>query len=105
MGFLYPLPRRWREWCPAIRKFAAEHDQPKFFMFGEVLHASDAVCAAYVGTTGERGAKQIFKLDSVLDYPLYMDVNSVFAETTASPASANWGQSGSRCRICSWRRS
>ncbi|HEY3916044.1 MAG TPA: alpha-amylase family glycosyl hydrolase, partial [Verrucomicrobiae bacterium] len=60
----------WQTWCPAIHDFAAAHGKPHFFMFGEVLNPSDAKCASYTGPA---------KLDSVLDYPLYFNINSVFA--------------------------
>lgn len=66
----------WQEWCPAIRAFAADHGKPDFFMFGEVLHNSEAKCGSYTGTMG--GGP--FKLDSVLDYPLYFKMKSVFAK-------------------------
>jgi alpha-amylase len=65
----------WQTWCPAIRSFAAAHGKPNFFMFGEVLNSSDAKCGSYTGKIG--GGP--FKLDSVLDYPLYFKINSVFA--------------------------
>ena len=71
----------WQAWCPAIRAFAAAHDRPSFFMFGEVLDHSDAKCGSYTGTMG--GGP--FKLDSVLDYPLYFKINPVFAGATGSP--------------------
>jgi glycosidase len=70
----------WQEWCPAIRTFAAVQGKPDFFMFGEVLDHSDAKCGSYTGKTG--GGP--FKLDSVLDYPLYFKINSVFAGTAGS---------------------
>ncbi len=62
----------WQEWCPAVRAFAAAHGKPDFFMFGEVLDHSDAKCGSYTGTMG--GGP--FKLDSVVDYPLYFKINS-----------------------------
>ena len=65
----------WREWCPAIRAFAAAHGQPDFFMFGEIPDNSDSKCGAYTGTRGGGPAK----LDSVLDYTLYFKINSIFA--------------------------
>ncbi|HUA39070.1 MAG TPA: alpha-amylase family glycosyl hydrolase [Candidatus Sulfopaludibacter sp.] len=68
----------WRDWCPAIRAFAAARGKPDFFMFGEVLDHSDAKCGSYTGMMG--GGP--FKLDSVLDYPLYFKIKSVFAEAT-----------------------
>ncbi|HEX3720917.1 MAG TPA: alpha-amylase family glycosyl hydrolase [Verrucomicrobiae bacterium] len=60
----------WQTWCPAIHAFAAAHGKPDFFMFGEVLNASDAKCGSYTGQS---------KLDSVLDYPLFFKTTSVFA--------------------------
>ncbi len=70
----------WQEWCPAIHSFAAAHGKPDFFMFGEVLSHSDAKCGSYVGA--ENGGP--FKLDSVLDYPLYFKINNVFAAATGN---------------------
>jgi alpha-amylase len=70
----------WETWCPAIHDFAAAHGKPDFFMFGEVLNRSDAKCASYVGA--KNGGP--FKLDSVLDYPLYFKINSVFARGTGN---------------------
>lgn len=69
----------WQEWCPAIREFAASHGKTNFFMFGEVLDGSDAKCGSYTGTIG--GGP--FKLDSVLDYTLYFQINSLFANASA----------------------
>ena len=69
----------WQEWCPDIHQFAARHHKPAFFLFGEVLDASEAKCGAYTGTK----AGGAFALDSVLDYPLYFKVNDVFARATA----------------------
>jgi alpha-amylase len=68
----------WQEWCPAIHSFAAARGKTNFFMFGEVAHPSDAQCGSYTGTMGGGN----FKLDSVLDYPLYERINSVFAKAT-----------------------
>jgi len=65
----------WQNWCPAIRTFAAENGKTNFFMFGEVLDASDAKCGSYTGTK----AGGAFALDSVLDYPLYFKARDVFA--------------------------
>jgi glycosidase len=70
----------WDEWCPAIHDFAAGHGKPHFFMFGEVLDHSDAKCGSYVGA--KDGAP--YKLDSVLDYPLYFIINPVFATATGN---------------------
>ncbi len=70
----------WQEWCPAIHAFAAAHGRPDFFMFGEVLNQADAKCSSYVGD--KDGGP--FKLDSVLDYPLYFQINRVFAAATGN---------------------
>ena len=70
----------WREWCPAIRAFAAQCGKTNFFMFGEVFDGSDAKCGSY---TGRKGGGN-FKLDSVLDYTLYFRINSLFAEASAA---------------------
>jgi glycosidase len=65
----------WQNWCPLIHAYAATIGKPNFFMFGEVYDASERKCGSYTGTRSG-GA---FALDSVLDYPLYYKVNSVFA--------------------------
>ncbi len=70
----------WREWCPAIHAFAAARGKPNFFLFGEVLHPSDAKCGSYSGAMG--GGP--FKLDSLLDYPLYFKVRDVFATASGN---------------------
>ncbi|MGA2177170.1 MAG: alpha-amylase family glycosyl hydrolase [Verrucomicrobiota bacterium] len=70
----------WREWCPAIHAFAAARGKPNFLLFGEVLHPSDAKCGSYSGTMG--GGP--FKLDSLLDYPLYFKLRDVFATATGN---------------------
>lgn len=65
----------WQTWCPAIRAFAAARGKTNFFMFGEVYDGSEAKCGSYTGFKSG-GA---FLLDSVLDYPLYFEMKSVFA--------------------------
>jgi alpha-amylase len=70
----------WQSWCPAVRAFAAGCGKTNFFMFGEVYDGSDAKCGSYLGSK----AGGPFALDSVLDYPLYFKVNSVFARATGS---------------------
>jgi len=72
----------WQDWCPAIHAYAASNGLPNFFMFGEVYDGSDAKCGSYTGTQG--GGP--FKLDSVLDYPLYFAADGVFAHASASTA-------------------
>ncbi len=64
----------WQDWCPRIHAFAATNGRPSFFMFGEVFDGSDAKCGSYSGTKGG-GA---FKLDSLLDYPLFFAAQNVF---------------------------
>ena len=64
----------WQDWCPRIHSFAATNSRPNFFMFGEVFDGSDTKCGSYSGTNGG-GA---FKLDSLLDYPLFFAAQNVF---------------------------
>ena len=64
----------WQDWCPRIHAFAATNGKPGFFMFGEVFDTADAKCGSYSGTNGG-GA---FKLDSLLDYPLFFAAQNVF---------------------------
>ncbi len=71
----------WQTWCPAIHDFAHKHGRPNFFIFGEVMEGLDSRCGEYTG----RKAGASYELDSVLDYPLYFRVNSVFASATAAP--------------------
>lgn len=70
----------WQDWCPRIHDFAAAMGKPDFFMFGEVFDGSDAKCGSYSGTQG--GGP--FKLDSLLDYPLFFAAQNVF-ERGGSP--------------------
>jgi alpha-amylase len=71
----------WQEWCPAIHAFAAAHGRPNFFMFGEALDPSDALCGSFTG----RQSGGAFALDSMLDYPLYFAVKNVFARAAGAP--------------------
>jgi alpha-amylase len=65
----------WQYWCPLVHQFAATNSaKPNFFMFGEVYDSNEALCGYYTGT--ESGGP--FLLDSVLDYPLYFRIGSVF---------------------------
>ena len=70
----------WQEWCAAIHAYAATNGKPNFFMFGECFDGSDSKCGSYTGTQG--GGP--FKMDSVLDFPLYFKVNSVFANANGN---------------------
>lgn len=73
----------WQYWCPAVHQFAATNSaKPNFFMFGEVYDSNESLCGSFTGT--ESGGP--YELDSVLDYPLYFLVSSVFA--TASGATS-----------------
>ena len=64
----------WQDWCPRVHSAAATAGKTNFFMFGEVFDGSDAKCGSYSGTNGG-GA---FKLDSLLDYPLFFAAQNVF---------------------------
>ncbi|PYJ01413.1 MAG: hypothetical protein DME25_18170 [Verrucomicrobia bacterium] len=70
----------WQNWCPALHAYAATNGKPNVFMFGEILDGSDAKCGSYTGTQ----AGGAFALDSVLDYPLYFKINSVFATASGN---------------------
>jgi len=66
----------WQTWCPAVHQMAATNSaRPNFFMFGEVYDGNESLCGSFTGT--ESGGP--YELDSVLDYPLYFMVGSVFA--------------------------
>jgi alpha-amylase len=71
----------WQYWCPLVHQFAATNSaKPNFFMFGEVYDSNEALCGYYTGT--ESGGP--FLLDSVLDYPLYFMVSSVFGSASGA---------------------
>ena len=70
----------WQSWCPAVHAFAATNGLPNFFMFGEVYDGNETIGGAYTGT--QSGGP--FLLDSVVDYPLYFTINSVFGTATGS---------------------
>ncbi len=72
----------WQSFCPAIHAYAATNGDTNFFMFGETFNGSETMVGSYTGSEG--GGP--FKFDSVLDYPLYYAINSVFA--TASGATS-----------------
>ena len=70
----------WQNWAPLVHSYAASIGKPNFFMFGEVYDGLDSKCGSYTGTqTG--GA---FALDSVVDYPLYFKIGSVFASASGN---------------------
>lgn len=64
----------WQDWCPRIHAAAAAAGKTNFFMFGEVFDGSDAKNGSYSGTKGG-GA---FKLDALLDYPLFFAAQNCF---------------------------
>lgn len=70
----------WDTWSPAIRAAAQAADKPNFFQFGEVFDGSDSKCGSYTGT--KSGGN--YKMESVIDYPLYYQVGSVFATATGN---------------------
>ncbi len=70
----------WQTWAPQVHAYAAANGKPNFFMFGEVYDGSDALLGSYTGTQG--GGP--FELDSVVDYPLYFKINSVFASASGN---------------------
>jgi glycosidase len=72
----------WQTFCPAIHAYAGTNGNTNFFMFGEVDNGADATVAPYTGT--EDGGP--FEFDSVVDYPLYYIINSVFATASGNTA-------------------
>ena len=64
----------WQDWCPRIHNAATANGKTNFFMFGEVYDGSESKVGSYSGTNGG-GA---FKLDSLLDYPLFFAAQNVF---------------------------
>ncbi len=72
----------WQNFCPAIHATAATNGNTNFFMFGEIYNASESLVGSFTGTVGG-GA---FKLDSVLDYPLYFSINSAIATASGNTA-------------------
>jgi uncharacterized repeat protein (TIGR01451 family) len=70
----------WDEWSPAIRAAAQAVDKPNFFQFGEVFDGSDSKVGSYTGT--KSGGN--YKMESVLDYPLYYQIGSVFGSGTGN---------------------
>lgn len=73
----------WDFWSPEIRKTAQAADKPNFFQFGEVFDGSDSKCGSYTGTK----TSGVYKMESVLDYPLYYQLGSVFATGSGATGS------------------
>jgi glycosidase len=61
----------WPQFSPAILNYAVEQGKPNFSMFGEVFEQSDI---AFVSSFTKAG-----QLPSVLDFPMYGRVRSVFS--------------------------
>jgi alpha-amylase len=72
----------WQSFCPAIHSYAGTNGNTNFFMFGEAFNGSETIVGSYTGTEG--GGP--FKLDSMLDYPLYFANNSVFGAGNGNTA-------------------
>ena len=70
----------WDDWSPAMRAAAQAADKPNFFQFGEVYDGSDSKVGSYTGT--KSGGN--YKMESVLDYPLFYQMGSVFATATGN---------------------
>jgi glycosidase len=70
----------WQTWCPLIHDYATSQGKLNFFTFGECLDGSDAKCGSYTGTK----SGGTFTLESMLDYPLYFTINSVFASASGN---------------------
>ena len=70
----------WQYWCPQLHLFGASISKSNFFMFGETEDGSDAKVGSYTGTK----AGGSYEMDSMVDYPLYFTVNSVFANATGN---------------------
>ncbi|MEY3481103.1 MAG: hypothetical protein RIQ71_1878 [Verrucomicrobiota bacterium] len=70
----------WDAWSPAIRASAQAADNPNFIQFGEIFDGSDSKCGSYTGT--KSGGN--YKMESVIDYPLYYQMGSVFGSASSS---------------------
>jgi glycosidase len=72
----------WQTFCPAIYSFTATNvpygatnANTNFFIFAEVDNGSESTVGPYTGTK----AGGAYEFESTEDYPLYYDLNSVFA--------------------------
>jgi glycosidase len=72
----------WQTFCPAIYAFTATNvpygatkANTNFFMFGEVDNGTESTVGPYTGTK----AGGAYEFESTEDYPLYYNLNSVFA--------------------------
>jgi alpha-amylase len=71
----------WPQWCAAVHAHATAAGKARFFLFGEVWDGNDAKVGSYTGTLSG-GA---YAFDSMLHYPMYYTMGSVFA-SGAAPA-------------------
>ncbi|WP_280714775.1 pullulanase-type alpha-1,6-glucosidase [Kitasatospora sp. MAP5-34] len=67
----------WQQWAPSLKKFAAQHGNKNFFMFGEVYSADPTVTAPYV-TQG--------KLQATLDFPFQQGARSFVSQNGSAKA-------------------
>ena len=77
----------WQTFCPAIYAytatnvpFGATSPNTNFFIFGEVDNGSETTVGPYTGTK----AGGAYEFESTEDYPLYFDLNSVFASLSGN---------------------
>ncbi|GAA2831795.1 pullulanase-type alpha-1,6-glucosidase [Kitasatospora paracochleata] len=74
----------WQQWAPALKQFAAEHGNKKFFMFGEVYSGDPAITSPYV-TQG--------KLQATLDFAFQQAARSFASQNGSAKALADvYGQ-------------
>ncbi|MFF7636413.1 pullulanase-type alpha-1,6-glucosidase [Kitasatospora sp. NPDC008050] len=67
----------WQQWAPALKKFAADHGNRNFFMFGEVYDSDTSTTSSYV-TQG--------KLQATLDFPFQSAAQSYVANGGSAQA-------------------
>lgn len=67
----------WQQWAPALKKFATDHGNRNFFMFGEVYDSDTSTTSSYV-TQG--------KLQATLDFPFQSAAQSYVANGGSAQA-------------------
>ncbi|WP_033826215.1 pullulanase-type alpha-1,6-glucosidase [Kitasatospora sp. MBT63] len=67
----------WQNWAPALKKYAADQGDKRFFMFGEVYSGDPAVTSPYV----TRG-----KLQATLDFPFQQAARSYVSQNGSAAA-------------------
>ncbi|MER8182686.1 pullulanase-type alpha-1,6-glucosidase [Kitasatospora sp. NPDC094015] len=74
----------WQQWAPALKKYAADQGDKRFFMFGEVYSGDPAITSPYV----TRG-----KLQATLDFPFQEAARSYVSQNGSAEALASvYGQ-------------